>query len=368
MAPDNLDVESIATISPEKIAMYLKYKRWQKEKEVEGVASIWSYITTDKRVSVLLPLDKSFADFEIKIEELIAVLVKIERRPETEILKALQSTSIIARQKNREIIDLKLQFSETDKHEVLVREIGTVLKSLQDFFSSIGNLKSKTIREKKQKANIKAELQLSLLDTFHGSFGIRIGLAKLKYKYKQLELFDDVPITEGTAEDFMNLMKASGSNNPEKLRREIEKFRGEPSIKFKTLIKSLMELESDLVLEWGSVNPEKGAIAELPLHKIVEAFEIIRKVELEVPFTYEVVGRLIVGGVGEKKDKRIFFLIDEKNNKEYKGHISPGLISSLNNYIELDQIYRATIEETSGLNPTTGEEIIIYKLIRLDKI
>lgn len=70
-----LDAELMSRISPNKIAMYLEYKKWRKEKEASGIASLWSYIKNNKKISVLLPLDSDLSDFEIKIEELVTVLV-----------------------------------------------------------------------------------------------------------------------------------------------------------------------------------------------------------------------------------------------------------------------------------------------------
>ncbi|NJO93883.1 MAG: hypothetical protein HC820_05125 [Hydrococcus sp. RM1_1_31] len=176
-------------------------------------------------------------------------------------------------------------------------------------------------------------------------------------------------VAEEVTEDFMRFIKASSQDDSEILRREIEKYqRKEPSIKFKYLMKYFMELESNLVLEWGSVNLAKGGIIKLPFHKIVQAFDIIRKFELGEQNKFEVRGRLIVGGIGEKKDKRIFVLSDEKNKKDYRGHISQELINSLDDNLELNEIYQAVMEEKLTVNSTTGEEIISYTLIGLTKI
>ncbi|MBD2772684.1 hypothetical protein [Iningainema tapete] len=276
MIPYKIDTELFTNISLNKILMYLEYKGWKKQKEVEGIASVWSYIKKDKKISVLVPLDKEFADFEIKMEELVTVLAKVEERHKTEILKALENTSSIAKEKNREVIDIKIQFLEKNQHEVSAKEIGTVLTSLQDFFCSIESLKSETVRKRFEKNSRKSELELSLIDTFQGSFGIRVALPE----HRQPDLFENL-VAEQAAESFIALIQVSSNDNYEILRKEIEKLPDEPLVKFKILIKSFMELDSDLIIEWGSVNPEKGAITKLPLHKIVQAFEIVSKVELE---------------------------------------------------------------------------------------
>lgn len=274
-----LDAALMSSISPKKIAMYLEYKKWRKEKEAAGIASLWSYIKNNKKISVLLPLDSDLSDFEIKIEELVTVLSRLEERPLSELLKVLESTSLVAKRSHREVIDLKIESLE--KNEVPAREIGEVLKSMQDLFVSIGTFKSITLNKNAKEALRfeSSELKLSLLDTFQGSFGIRVGLPVSK----QLNLFDD-SIAEESVETFMRLIIVSTDDNSNALKSELETFQGELLIKFQNFIKCLIKLESDLVLEWGSVNPQKGGIVSFPLDKIMQAFEIASQVELGSPY------------------------------------------------------------------------------------
>jgi hypothetical protein len=365
-----VDKELIQNISPTKIAIYLEYKGWKKEKEVEGVASLWSYRDqSNKKITLLLPLDKDFADFEIKIEELLSVVAKFENRAEAEVLKALANVSILAQRGYREIIDIKMESradEQNDKYEASAKATGSVLKSLGNLFESLGDVIKKRTRKRASKTDIASELNLSLLDAFHGSFGIRTGLGVYK-KIRQTSLLEN-PAAQEATEDFMNLITASSSSNPELLRRELEKLEGDALLRFKLFIKSLTTLDSDLVLEWGSVDPNKSRVVRFSYDKIVQALDIITKTELENPYQYEVIGKLILAGIGQGKEKRRFILIDETNDKEYKGFISLGLINNLNAYIELDKLYVTTIEETLGVNEITGEEVRFYTLVQLQEL
>lgn len=363
MITSTLYEELITTISPEKIAMYLSYQRWRKEEEIEGIISFWSKIIDGEKLLLLLPLDKAFADFEDKIEDLISTLSKAESRPIEEILKVLGNTSIIAKENGREIIDIKVELEDRNKHDISARNVGLVLKSLEDFFASLGKHKGKNLKKQFEKRAAQSAVELSLIETFHGSFGLRMGLGKCQ----QLNLLEPT-IAEKIAEDFINLIKASNQDSSEALRIEIEKYRGEPSIKFKYVIQYFKDLESDLFLEWGSVNPNKGGIAKLSFYKILQAFEVLRKFELEQENSFEVIGRLILAGVGNDKNNRLFLLRDEADNINYKGHISKNLVTSFDDNIELDKIYKATIMEELNVNPTTGQEVKLYTLIRLEKI
>lgn len=369
MAKPNLEHALIQNISPAKIAAYLSYKGWKKVKEAEGIASLWNHKNhNNEKISLLLPLDNEFADFEIKIEDLLSTLAKFENRSELEVLKALANLSVIAQRDYREIIDIKIESiaeepDKSDKHEVPAKEAGAVLRALGSFFETMGDsLKNKT-KSNRSKATIESELNLSLLDAFQGSFGVRIGLG-IYENIRQLNILEK-PAAQEVTEDFMELIDASSHNNPENLRRRIEKLGQDSLLKFKSLIKNLASLDSDLVLEWGSTDPDKGATVRFPFHKIMETLDIITKVELDNALQHNVIGKLIVAGVGKGKGKRKFIFIDEVNDKEYEGVISLDLISNLSNNIELDKLYEATIEEKSSINEVTGEQIKLQTLVSL---
>lgn len=137
MSHHRLDKELTQNISPTKIASYLNYKGWKKAKEVEGIASLWVHKNQDnKKVTLLLPLDRDFADFEIKIEELLSVLAKFENRSEVEVVKALANLSVIAQRNYREIIDIKIESvagEQDDRYEAPAKATGSVLRSLGGF-------------------------------------------------------------------------------------------------------------------------------------------------------------------------------------------------------------------------------------------
>lgn len=94
-------------------------------------------------------------------------------------------------------------------------------------------------------------------------------------KQHQLDL-DENKLTEEAVSVFMKLIRASQDSSYQ-LKNEIKRYQGAPSIKFKQLIKNFVELESDIVVEWGSVNPQKGEITKLPFNNLVQALNIINQ-------------------------------------------------------------------------------------------
>jgi hypothetical protein len=73
-----LKEELIDNVCPNKLALHLKEKGWEKERVTEGVAEIWVYPKRSPPLRVLLPLDREYGDFGIKIIDVMRVLAKLE--------------------------------------------------------------------------------------------------------------------------------------------------------------------------------------------------------------------------------------------------------------------------------------------------
>lgn len=273
MISSDLYTQLIDTISVKKVEIYLESRGWIKYKEVKDVLSLWSNSKQNKNFTILLPLDNEYADFEMKIEELVLILSRFEERSKIDILKALGNTSVIAQENNREIIDIKIEFKEVDKNDIPAKNVGSILKYMQDFFDSLAvpEKSESTTKAHSQISIDKSKLQLSLIETFQGSFGIRVGMTE----HHKLDLNEN-QLTEEAISVFMNLIKAS-QDSSNRLKNEIKRYQGAPSIKFKQLIKNFVELESDIVVEWSSVNPEKGEMTKLPFDNLVQAFNVINQ-------------------------------------------------------------------------------------------
>ncbi|MGF1489863.1 MAG: hypothetical protein ACFBSE_22480 [Prochloraceae cyanobacterium] len=366
----SLTLEIINSISLKKIQEYLSIKGWKKKKEISGTASIWIRSIAGEKYGIILPLDREFIDFQDRLIEVFNILEEIEQRPKIEIIESLKNTSKIARQQNREIIEIKISSLDGNKKEVESKNIGLVLKSLQDFFDEFGVLKFQD-KPQADRSKLKSQLEMSLIDTFHGSFGIRLGLSK-KLNYKQLKLFEDEAsideISIEITETFIKIIQASSDSNTEILKKQIAELKGKSILKFKSLISYLITLKSDLLVDWGSVNPEKGGFAKISYSDIVRTLDIIEKQELEEPVTFEIIGKLVVAGVGKNKKRRKFVLLDSKEDREFQGTIAKEVVDKFDGNIELNKLYRITLEETLSINRLTQEERTTYTIIKLGNI
>jgi hypothetical protein len=66
-------------ISPVRISAYLQQNGWTEKRVAIGVASIWGKTFPKKEVTILLPLDREFVDYPIKLEELVSTVAKFEQ-------------------------------------------------------------------------------------------------------------------------------------------------------------------------------------------------------------------------------------------------------------------------------------------------
>jgi hypothetical protein len=243
--------------------------------------------------------------------------------------------------------------------------MGSVLKSLQDFLSAIGESKVSS-RRLSVREEIKSELELSIVETFSGSFGLRLALSQ--GQPRQLNLLEE-PIAENAAQYLLELISASENEDSGILKEKISELYGKPSIKFKSFLTNLLALEANLSLDWGSVNPEKGGFAEVSYSNILRALEIISKKEVENPIRVSVIGKLMLAGVGSDKKNRKFIFEEQETRKDYKGTISKDLLKNLDNDLNVGKKrYRATLEEITTVNTATGEEETTYILVGLENI
>lgn len=349
-------------ISPSKLCRYLESSGWVKKREAQGI-SVWVYNKQGKPFGILVPLNEEFADYNNRISEVISTLEEVEGREQSKILQSLQSVSLLAKKNQREVIELWIRYQFERKYDINIKKMGSVLKSLQDFFQSLAELRNSRRQVSIKNIDLRNQVEVSLIETFQGSFGFRIAFSKTDM---QLALFD-FPIAEDISQDFLDLIRFS--NIPELLAERISNYRGKPSSKFKTLIFNILSLEANLYLEWGSVKPEKGGFAEISYENLVRALDILEKQDIIDPVLINFVGTLILAGVDKKKGRNTRFIaVDEQSGKEYRGSISESIVRSGTVDLIVGKIYRMTLEEKSSVNAATGDEEISYTLIDLIRV
>lgn len=385
---DRQSLNYINKIEPMFVKSYLLLNRWQNQGEIpNGKASIWEKEIDKQTFSVMLPLSQELRDFSARICELIEVLEIVEKRSASEIILSLINQNIIAQEIKREILMLRFSFVSHDNstyREIPIQQIGAILTSLQALFYAVGQYKSyqslndisnryasnlldieKNTQDKSQNKkltdHIKKETTLSLIDTFKGSFGIKLATNKLSQK-QQLNLLDsEEPLIEKISETFFNLIEKSNNRDKSELSAELQKSHKKCASSYRNFLNNLIKIESDVYVNWGSTNSKKGGRTSLEYSEALATFEFITKMEMENPESYEIVGKLIAAN----EDKKTLILEQTNSDKKITAKISFEIGSSQENELTIGKSYSAQITEVLSTNSATGEEKIDYEITNI---
>lgn len=365
-----IDSQAFEFISPEKISLYLKTNDWVKIAEKPSLGSIWE-LESNRKISLLLPLNKEYSDFHKRMFEVILVLEEVEKRPKLEIIKGLTRTSDTAIKNNREIIEVRTKSIYENKYEIKAREVGIFLKAMQDYFSTFGdlvfmneNIESKDVSSRKNQ--IRSELELSLVDTFHGSFGLVLGLGK-----KRDSRTSEETVSSQATEEFIHLIQGTNSKNLDKFKTKLSSLEKNIFNEFKKIINHLLKLESDIFFDWGSTAQNKGGVAEISHEKLISVKELIAKEEIENPDILTERGKFISFGLGSSLKDRKFVFDSYSSEKRYEGIVSPQLAKSLvesgKRFESVQGICQIELERTIKINELNQNAKEKYKLISIEK-
>lgn len=365
-----INSQAFEFISPEKISLYLKTNGWIKIAEKLSLGSIWE-LESNRETSLLLPLNKEYSDFHKRMFEVILILEEVEKRPKLEIIKGLTRTSNIAIQKNREIIEVRTKSIYENKHEIKAKEVGIFLKSMQDYYSTFGDLvfmnediESTDVSSRKNQ--IRSELELYLVDTFHGSFGLVLGLGEKRDSHTSEET-----VSSQATEEFIHLIQGTNATNLDKFKTKLSSLEKNIFNEFKKIINHLLKLESDIFFDWGSTAKNKGGVAEISHEKLISVKELIAKEEIENPDILTEKGKFISFGLGKSQKDRKFVFDGYSSKKRYEGVVSPQLANSLvesgKRFESVQGICQIQLERTIKINELNQNTKEKYKLISIEK-
>jgi hypothetical protein len=351
MTQSNYDIIEYDSIDPLAIYSYLEDHGWSEARKIDNRASILTINKNNKNYSVLLPLDKSIPDFYSRIYDVFKTLEFVEKRPKTEIIKALKNIKSIAFEKKCEILSLKLKsIYQQNKYDISAKKMGMILTSTQDLFDAVGQSeKGYESTTGKIPKEILDRTELSLFNTFQGSFGIQLSIAP---NIGQLELLESKPLSERVAAIFLELIKLSNEIEKEELKQFLLRLKRRASARYRKFLVSLIGSESNLYIDWGSVNPDAGGHAILLYDNTIKTIDFINKMEVEDPEEYKVDGELL----SASHTKKTLEIEELKSQKKFFGKISDYLLDNQEVELTLGRIYSVTFQEVTSINPATGEE------------
>jgi len=356
--------DDLANIVPTNLYNYLQENGWKEKRKIKNIASILSINIEDQEYSLLLPTTTEIPDYESRIIDVLRVLEIVEKRSTSELIKVLVSNQFIAQKQQNEILSLRFQFIDDEKLNTFpAQKMGEILTELQKLLVATGKNHEGILSEKpKINKQIKEETQISILETFKGSFGIKFSFPS----FRQLDLFE-TPLAEKVSQTFLELIKLSNNNDKYQLKQFISTLDKKSASSYRKFLISLRKAEINLYTNWGSVNPQAGGYAYLEYSNILSTIDFINKIEEEKPQELHITGKLIAADA-KKKSIKIEYETEDQKDEILKINYDQEIIN--NNDIELiiDHFYDITIEEVVQINPSTTEEKITRTLTNIEHV
>jgi len=267
----------------------------------------------------------------------------------------------------REILRFKVKFPEYTRNEAPIKLWGNMLSSLQEVIESIGfQIGRETIKGSVRKI-IAQQTELLATATSGGSYSVDLVAAtnanvlRDSLVGESLYIFFDLVRASNTR---INTENQNTDSSNEDFTTIVNTLGRQFASKYRVFLNSVADAESDINLDWGSPHPERGGSATLTYINAINSLYLINKMEIAAPEIREVTG-ILVGGNIESKRFEIRDIYEESN--KYKGEIADSLLAS-DVDMTLENIYKATIEETIEVNKVTREPKPKYKLVNLERL
>lgn len=360
------DLNKYRLIKPESAIEFLNAHGWNELKKQPGIVALWAIEKNDINHRILLPLNPDFPDYPNRMIDALETVGEVESIGQTDLLETLLDKSIIATERNRELMDLRLL---PDPHSGGVNEfpakaLGFILSSLQNLIDSIGQAEEglySAAAGAVPKA-ITDRTKLSVIGTAPGSFVIKLAGEPPPAQMNMLDQLNG-SLEQRALASFIKLIEISHEGRLEDLRKLLSKLQGRTVVTYKKFLGSMSSANTGLDIKLGSSNPDVGGRASLNSMEILGLITFLSQIEPQTPEIIVVEGTLkLIGG----KNKNLTFAMKRLSDEEFfYGGIAPSVLEK-GIALTHNRNYRATIEETLLIDPLTNESTKKWKLIDID--
>jgi hypothetical protein len=341
---------------------YLEEAGWIESERLEKYGIIFKKVISFSNKEILLPLNSQSRDYKTRLLEFFTELSQLENKSEDEIFKALYSARAFALEKHQEIFKLRLkQDGKPHVFEFSAKRVGEILLSLQNFLDAAGqSLAGRPSEKGKIQNDILDRTQLSIVETFKGSFGITLAL---EAEPEQLNLIE-TSLSESISQYFFDLLSISKSGAKDDIKGKLKDVSRRTAGRYRKFLIALAIADSDMHLMWGSKNHSKGGFIKISKSEIFNTIELINEIEDEDPRVFSIEAKLIAGNESTQKAE---FQCTTNPEEKYWAEIRIEDLLDWHQELTISKIYYVTFEERVSINIATSEEKIRYKVIRLSR-
>lgn len=361
MKTPSIDIDALNFISPNDIRSYLGKNGWHFDEEMSKPGkSIWRSRTRENRIAyVLLPENNDAPDYSYRVYDLVKVVSVVEERSESEVFNSIRSPVEIAEVESRDVVNFSLKFENRFQREVLASKLGDLLTSFQTLVNALGQYVDGRPSAKGMIPNsILEKVQMSVVSTFEGSFGLRFAASQLSAE--QLDVLQK-PLVRESLKEFFDLLKVSDNND--RLKESLIRLRTRTASSYKRFLVALLTLEVDGSIQWGSPDSEMGDSIEISKETIQSALLAVNKTIAETPDEFEIIAEWI----GGNKRTRKFEVKDIETNQTYIGVVAASALKSIEKAV-ISQYYKIRILDEPELNEITDEITRKFTLLDLEDL
>lgn len=124
------DIQTLKSLGPLDLAIYLKSKGWNETRIQPGQSSTWIFRDSDnEEYEILLPLNSTIKDYALRIGELLKTLELAENRSQFEIYHDLQSTST-------DVVRLRFNVPNSTEGSIPIEKGVEIMNSVWDMMMS----------------------------------------------------------------------------------------------------------------------------------------------------------------------------------------------------------------------------------------
>lgn len=88
------DSATLRSLKPLELAAYLRANGWRREADLHGKGSLWQIHGSDgSEFDVTLPAKRDFADYALRMSEVLRTLAEVERRSQLDVLRDIETTT-----------------------------------------------------------------------------------------------------------------------------------------------------------------------------------------------------------------------------------------------------------------------------------
>lgn len=252
----------------------------------------------------------------------------------------------------RETFDYRIFPGQPEAHEVPARKLGAILTSTQELVDALGQaaLGQPTVR-----GSIPAELlqqtKVNVSHAFRGSFGVQFRSTQFS------DLLDHSTLASAIRE-LANLLQAEDSEDL--LSNKLHVLKGRVASKYRRLLKELADIDSGLMLDWGSVQASGGGQFQLTAAQVKRAYAIVDRIDIAMAQEITVSGKLI----GFNSRTQRYEILSSDDGRTYAGKVADEAKLEVSNPA-IGQFYEADLRMLVETQSTSGDELIRWVLVRL---